>query len=1259
VSRARFDADVITALRGRVIAHNEAAPPVRVKLAELKKVFERGWRGAAPETSALEAVDRHLAMRKADDFDESKHRRDGDGKFAPKGGGASAKTAPQSGQKAFFRDTKTSSQHSKLKDQNAGYKASQTEVIPETRYSTFGPLAAAGAVGVVSGLGGAFPSARGGIVVAATKGLGTMAGVGTGSAARLATGLGIDAVNLTRAGARKLGARTQGIPPERGEDIKDAVAGATKRGTKRVVGGIGQLYSRVSVGLNRKVIDGMTGPLREGKDPVSRSINMSRMARGKAAGFAYGVATSAPLMYGAYEGARAVGPLLDAYSPRKVEKADIEALLAKVEGEQELQKAALSSFVRNLTSRVGTALRRPTPQAPRSTSSLPSNFPPRMRQQAERTANAYDRGIRREMGGGPRQAVNRSTVRGALGGAALGAAAGGAAHLATAGGGKGGNPYRDEDGKFTSKEKAVATVGGGAMLGAAAGALLSRGRSIGNVSRFIGRFDAKESPKAAARVSGMRGRVEEMAARNDTAYVKARQTAGAKEFTEIQQLDARASDPVAWAKHQLANRMREKIQDLGRDAQFMTPPQGTANPAEWSRRVRSALKRSETGEESGLIDLLGPKQRKSLKSITDTAKSTRSEIDQRIGGFERRRDELNTTYQNLQRDLESARKGFQDLVAEGNGKVADGAKPRSKSVITRLKGEAAEQIDNLEEQIRQVRADGQAYQKQVSEIGAAGARRHVSPDRLPADQRIEDPWKPGNFFERFPPDHRVDAMKEAVTAKHTDAVDARFTARHHAAGGEAARILGDHVAQLRAEIPRLVPARVQAGLDAAQRNLSGIMKEAQRAAKKIRNAKNKAEAAAAEHDVVGRTNRAAIWLGLKAAEKNGVPDGLWQHAKRNWRTYGSTVVGAAAALDVVDLGNDGSFIYKGFDKIMGKKPEGYFQILHAGQPNETIIYGATVGSGASKRFVYAEAHRTRDENWKVPITASTKVSDIERALAQHGGQGGQGGQGGGGGGGNGAAIAMIGYAQDEQNRLNTTRNALRSGNNTAHTDGPDGFGVRVAKQGTEVAGLVMGKVRNAMQGKDAGVQLATALRGNGTDLLTAGQRAGLLLGKEGGAPGPLASLRGAQDQDAVIAGMKSWAAKNPGVPAVDVARATGVLLSAKGMSGYSAALKDLSSALSAGRAAPPPAQPKPGQPAPERPAAAPSGLDYKGFLHRNRKLLTSGDDDTASNPERAAKVMLDGYLAEARKTHPNRDERFWNAEAVRRAEADLKQFADQ
>ena len=131
-SRAQFSAETIGDLTKRVIFFNERATLRKTKLADLKKVYEANWRGEAPMMKAMSAVDRRLeAMAKADPgFEDAEHPRDNRGRFVA-----------MRGQADQFRDVARPSDDRRLRDQNAGYASSQTQVINETRFTDLYPYA--------------------------------------------------------------------------------------------------------------------------------------------------------------------------------------------------------------------------------------------------------------------------------------------------------------------------------------------------------------------------------------------------------------------------------------------------------------------------------------------------------------------------------------------------------------------------------------------------------------------------------------------------------------------------------------------------------------------------------------------------------------------------------------------------------------------------------------------------------------------------------------------------------------------------------------------------------------------------------------------------------------------------------------------------------------------------------------------------------------------------------------------------------------
>ena len=178
MSKPRFTPPLIADLNQRVKAHNLANPEAPTRLQEMKKVYQRAYRGQAPGVAAMGAVEGHLdALAKAvggDDFDESKIRRDGDGKFAPKG------AAPKSPRPRPFPETlpKTRAEHEATARESAGYAAMTTDIIPETRMEQAGiMLRDAGAL--AAGIGLTASLARGkenGLASRAARAVGRQAG---------------------------------------------------------------------------------------------------------------------------------------------------------------------------------------------------------------------------------------------------------------------------------------------------------------------------------------------------------------------------------------------------------------------------------------------------------------------------------------------------------------------------------------------------------------------------------------------------------------------------------------------------------------------------------------------------------------------------------------------------------------------------------------------------------------------------------------------------------------------------------------------------------------------------------------------------------------------------------------------------------------------------------------------------------------------------------------------------------------------------
>lgn len=205
----------------------------------------------------------------------------------------------------------------------------------------------------------------------------------------------------------------------------------------------------------------------DGLKGARRSVRV--MARGRVPAAAYGGIAAglvaAPLFY---RGGQVVGPMYDYFTPRRVEK--MAKLSAPTESVELLSKAVIPGMAglrqgfQGLLARLRSSATNVAAQAPKAAGKAPK-------------AATSARGQNRQAGTTlARQQMSRFRrspgVGAALGGLAGGAAAGGAALGVR-------RYYRDEDGKFTSKDRDVSgmAAAGGAVAGALAGFAFTRGRN--------------------------------------------------------------------------------------------------------------------------------------------------------------------------------------------------------------------------------------------------------------------------------------------------------------------------------------------------------------------------------------------------------------------------------------------------------------------------------------------------------------------------------------------------------------------------------------------------------------------------------------------------------------------------------------------------------------------------------------------------------------------------------------------------------------
>lgn len=437
MARVHFNAHLIADLRRRVIEHNQGVGDDgrATKLEELKKLYRRAYqkaKGPNPGAKAMAKVDAFLSdLTKAEQpFDESKVRRDSDGKFADK------PDAPRAASRA---------DHQRRQKEDPEYRATTTSVIPETRYGASGAFVR-DAGSLAAGAGVTLALLRGTPGVLSRAGAGVVGRVGsvalkvpTYAVARgavAAANLGARganaAINATERGARD----SLGLPPsKRAGNVVPSVDPDVARRAGAFMGRYGEKGALLVAGLTAKglgavgraAVDGVSIPNPTGmKQKVSNKVRRGIMIG--AMSLPVGLTIRSTIKDGMLD-PEVIGRGFDAFSSREVQKLDAarDEIMAKLDG---------------LT--VNDVL---TKAAPRPWSRVASMVFP-------------------------------------AAAAAVGGAVGGGATYAATSSKKRGNPYRDEDGKFTSKDRAAMTVGGALLGGAAAGLATYAAMRRGNAKAF-------------------------------------------------------------------------------------------------------------------------------------------------------------------------------------------------------------------------------------------------------------------------------------------------------------------------------------------------------------------------------------------------------------------------------------------------------------------------------------------------------------------------------------------------------------------------------------------------------------------------------------------------------------------------------------------------------------------------------------------------------------------------------------------------------
>ena len=983
MSRPQLNPDTIAALRGRVVAHNEAGQGDRTRLEELRKVFVGGWRGDRPEVAAMSAVDRHL------------------------------RRLSKANRAADFSDVATPESDLRLRERNAGYAASQTQVIPETRFSLYGPLA----------------GAAGGLAV----------GAAVGARPRLLRELRTDLV--PRAAGQVIGYVTGS--PKAGKGARKALSVATNAVTDTLAA-VPALYHRQS--LRRIARQGLTG------EP-KRKANTRRIVAGSLIGAAF---PGAALAHTGWKIGTVTGPYLDAASPRRVEKLAKAAVDPRLEAS--LQKAFGGGVPKHLASAARGLLESSRTAAGKVLTAARSRMggaaataaeavdPEKAKAAAKAARDAARKATRRAAADPETWAANRASAqrrgsgpfnnrtlstpgRVAVTGAATVAGAG-AGFAAEKAGGAAVNAaqrvyYRDEDGKFTSKDRAVHTSGlTGAAIGGIVGAVLGgramatrnsraiedlisrqydgfRSRPLVGVKSVDGAVDDTIKPFAessgAKLVNSPRERLARAKARQgwkqsvkDTeGKLKARE-ALLRDYTGKLDAAAKSDAPEVWAGFKIHAEARDLIQKRLADPEFWKA-HGVAKPPKG--KIDRALEIYR--QEGDLGRLRGPDSPIQLSDAQHAALSDYvKRADRAVADYTGRIQSLRDSYASAQKAHEKAVSQSSDLGARLDEIDARLQELNNAEIVPKKGMKGGITKTEYTEQTRALSAEKQALSEQQAAAHATRDAMAAESMKLRDTVQIEGGKVPRKFptalspFTKEPipalPDGKeretlIRAMKEALvdpvhkerlaaaakihkaTLDAHDEMVAALRARAHSEPGKvgrAARRLADVIG------PRLALARED--LAAVGGDIDKWIE--QRSAGGVGRASAWAKAQARRAAATAKDGATWAWNNKKKALATGVT------AAGTWGT----------AFAAADIGQDGSLDWQikkpadvktAYEKLKGGHTLPVFRVINAGKSNQAVVHGITAKQRNGER-IFVSGTVTYNDGKSHDIPGGATLKDV-------------------------------------------------------------------------------------------------------------------------------------------------------------------------------------------------------------------------------------------------------------------------------------------
>jgi actin-related protein len=782
MTRPAFNADLIAGLRAKVAAHNEGAPEsAKVKLNDLKRIYERSFKGDQPAARALGKVDAHLAeLAKA--FDPSKHPRRPDGKFGSEkespsaldaaaahvknaaGAASDAAGAAAAGVKrglhhaAYihgFADAPPlpegvkipkaplnlpadKDQHRALQSVNAGYSAFTSDVIPERRFEALGELARTG----VALTGGALithiltsknPNNR------TRRALESAISYPPAKIAAVAYGAPLHVIGVGYELAhQKLGLAGDAVKVRR---FAYNFSAKVERNTRRLARGAAHRTisaARFGVGKFIDTVEGLPSEFAAPAEPITaRRFSTWAGARGAAAQISREITL------------RGIRPARRAGAIAAIALVPTAAISRAIQASSLDPQKAGETYDQLSYRVVNKVLGMP------ETHALAKALTSDLRKAA--ALEGLESGVERIFGRASGTAITGLT---SLGSSGIGAAAGaGSQAVANALNGDKGNPYHDSHGRFTSKDGAEPSsgIGHAALVGAGIGAAIGGGAAHFRLRAFNQRVfrEAMEHLD-----NHIRGLTEPAGAKAEASIIPAVKKLADEHARELENLKAEktefvdksiaADSGVKAARAEIEQygssnptHYKEKIRaDINRYlASILTPhdnfmlpeksgksliymPEVRARVARFDEYARNAIDGATPEAFAGMIANLTPAQKTAALHIFAKRADISDMVDKALAGHVKKIDDAIETIKAKSQAIDDAEKAALDTKARVDMHPEDGPE-RTEALAAHEKAVTA---------IKSAERAGNAAQKKLDEL------RSMGPEvRSPIDERLIAP----------------------------------------------------------------------------------------------------------------------------------------------------------------------------------------------------------------------------------------------------------------------------------------------------------------------------------------------------------------------------------------------------------------------------------------------------------------------------------------------------------------------------------------